>query len=429
MTALLPVLLQAAALAGDGGWSMVALPVASPQEVAANDSYDAQLQRARALATSGDQAQREQAIALYAQMLERSPGNSDVLLGRGRTFAWMGRYPESEADLTAVTTRAPEYADAWSALGDMYLWSGRPQQAAEAYGHWMALKPDDPAAAIARGRAHRAAGDAEAARVDFAAAQARGADAEVVAQLVESTRPRIATPESVVTGGFDWSLRAGYGHTAFSGSRDDWNDAELSLRRRFARGSLALEWLQADHFRTTDPAWALDGYAALWSRAYANARYQHGPDNGVLPSEAWRVELFQGVGRGWELSASVDHLRFSSDTEFYGIGVGRYVGNWYARYKLQHVPGEGSGSWSHRALLRNYYRGDADDYVEVSASSGRSTDLDRFGGLVRDSSASLGVAWVHFVQPRWGFKLGAGFANDEGGINERSVSVALYTRW
>ncbi len=429
MTALLPILIQAAALAGDAGWSMAALPVASPQEVAASDSVDAQLKRARSLATSGDPAQRDQALVLYGQMLERSPDNSDVLLARGRTFAWMGRYPESEADLAAVTAHSPENSDAWSALGDMYLWSDRPQLAAQAYDHWVALKPADPAASIARGRAHRAAGEAEAARADFAAAQAGGADAGVVARLLESTQPRIATPESVLSGDFNWLLRAGYGRTAFSGGRADWNDADLSLRRRFARGSLALEWLQADHFGSTDSAWALDGYAALWSRAYANARYQHGPGNGVLPSEAWRVELFQGVGRGWELSASVDHLRFSSDTEFYGIGVGRYVGNWYMRYKLQHVPGAGSGSWSHRALLRNYYRGDADDYFEVSAGSGRSTDLNRFGGVVRDSSASLGVAWVHFVQPRWGFKLGAGVGNDQGGFNERSVSVALYTRW
>lgn len=429
MTALLPILIQAAALAGDAGWSMAALPIASPQEVVASDSYDAQFQRARSLATSGDTAQREQALVLFGQMLERSPGNSDVLLARGRTLAWMGRYPASEADLTAVTTRSPDNSDAWSALGDMYLWSDRPQLAVQAYDHWVALKPADPAASIARGRAYRAAGEVEAARTDFAAAQARGADTQVVARLVESTQARIATPESVLSGDFVWSLRAGYGRTAFSGGRAAWNDADLSLRRRFARGSLALDWLQADHFGKTDSAWALDGYASLWSRAYANARYQHGPGSGVLPSEAWRMELFQGIGRGWELSASVDHLRFASDTEFYGIGVGRYVGNWYMRYKLQHVPGTGSGSWSHRALLRKYYRGDADDYVEVNAGSGRSTDLDRFGGIVRDNSASLGVAWVHFVQPRWGFKLGAGFANEEGGFNERSVSLALYTRW
>ena len=149
----------------------------------------------------------------------------------------------------------------------------------------------------------------------------------------------------------------------------------------------------------------------------------------MLPKQSWRVEVFQGVGSGWELSASVDQLRFSDTTEFYGVGVGRYVGNWYGRYKLQHVPGVGSGSWSHRVLLRNYYKGDADDYLEVSVSSGRSTDLDRFGGVVRDNNAAIGVAWRHQVTPNWGFKLGAGYADDDGGFDEQRLSGSIYTRW
>jgi YaiO family outer membrane protein len=422
MRLLLPALLPLALLS-------VGAPAAAQSAPAAADGYVARLEQARALATSGDPAQREQALALYAAMLADSPGNSDVLLARGRTFAWMQRYAEAESDLRAVTGARPDYADAWSALGDMYLWSGRPRLAADAYAHWVALAPDDPAPRVARGRALRDAGDPEGARIDFAAAAERGAPAADVARLAAGADPRTALPEATVGDGYSWSLRAGVDRTTFTGGREAWTDADVALRRKFERGSLALEWLQADHFGSTDHAWALDGYVSLWARAYANLRYQRGPSDGILPRDAWRAELFQGVGRGWELSASVDHLRFNSDTEFYGVGVGRYVGNWYLRYKLQHVPGVSSGSWSHRVLARNYYRGDADDYVEVSASSGRSSDLDRTGALVRNSNAALGVAWVHYFHPRWGFKLGAGYADDADGFDERRLSFALYTRW
>ena len=85
--------------------------------------FDAQFQAARNLAISG---QREAALAAFGALLQRSPGNADVLLGRGRLYAWMGRWPQAEADLTAVTAASPAYADAWSALGDLYLWSDRP---------------------------------------------------------------------------------------------------------------------------------------------------------------------------------------------------------------------------------------------------------------------------------------------------------------
>lgn len=410
-------------------WLLLALgacaSVAMAQE-AEPDALTVQLREVQQMATSG---QRPQALERYTALLAEHPGNGDLLLARGRTYAWDGQYAAAEADLQTVVRNSPDYADAWSALGDMYRWSDRPQQAADAYGRWVALQPQDPAARIARGRALRDAGQRAAAREDFDAAAGLGADPAEVASLQQSLLPRMANPDVTNVAGYRWGASAGWDHTRFSGGRESWNDADLSLRRYFERGSLGLEMLRADHFGSSDIAWALDGYAPLWSRAYANLRYQQGPSSGVLPKQAWRAEVFQGVGDGWELSASVDHLRFSGDTEFYGVGVGRYVGNWYGRYKLQHVPGVGNGSWSHRVMLRNYYKGDADDYLEVSVSSGRSTDMDRFGTVVRDSNAAVSVAWKHYVAPNWGFKLGAGYADDDGGYSEQRVSFALYTRW
>lgn len=428
MSLLLFATLQTALLAGSGGIATI-IDSPSVQDAAPAQDYESRLLQARDLATSGDPGQREQAITLYGAMLQTSPDNSDVLLARGRTYAWMGRYAEAEADLRAVTERKADYADAWSALGDMYLWNDRPKLAADAYTHWVVLAPEASAPLIARGRAWRAAGEMDLARADFAAAGEHGAEAVQIASLNESTVLRLAVPDAFLTDGYRWSLRAGIDHTGFSGGREAWNDSNVSLRRKFERGSLALEWLRADHFNRSSNAWALDGYVSLWSRAYANLRYQRGPRGGLMANQAWRAELFQGIGSGWELSASIDHLRFSADTEFYGLGVGRYVGNWYLRYKLQHVPGASSGSWSQRAVVRNYYRGNADDYLEFSAGHGRSMDLDRFGALVRNSNASFGVNWVRYFRQGWGFKLGGGYADDAGGFNEQQLSLALYRRW
>jgi len=392
----------------------------------APDSLTAQMAQIRGLATGG---QRAEAIERYTALLAEHPGNGDLLLARGRTYAWDGQYAAAEADLGTVVRTSPGYADAWSALGDLYRWSDRPQQAVDAYARWVELAPQDPQARIARGRALRDAGQPAAARADFDAALAMGADPAEVDSLRQSLLPRTANPDAMIAGGYRWGANAGWDHTGFSGGRQSWNDANLTLRRYFERGSLGLELLRADHFGRDDTAWALDGYVPLWTRAYANLRYQQGPSAGVLPKQAWRAEVFQGVGSGWELSASVDHLRFSGNTEFYGIGVGRYVGNWYGRYKLQHVPGVGSGSWSHRVLLRNYYRGDADDYWEVNAGTGRSTDMDRFGTVVRNSNAAVGVAWMHYFAPHWGLKLGAGYADDDGGFAEKRLSLSVYSRW
>ena len=389
--------------------------------------FDQQFKAARDLATSG---KRAEAIRAYSVLLDRSPENADVLVGRGRVHAWDGRWTQAETDLRAAVSVAPTYADGWSALGDMYLWSDRPVQAAEAYGRWAALRPGDPAPRIARGRALRAAGDLASARGEFEAAGTLGADAGEIQDHLLSLQQRVQNPEAVVPEGYLWSARLSADRTSFSPARDRWSDYGLSLRRHFDRGSLAVEWLGAHRFGDSDRAWALDGYVDLWPKAYANLRYQHGPQAALFPERAWRAEIFQGVGPGWELSASYDRLAFTrSDVEFYSVGVGKYVGNFYLRARTLYVPGNGTHSVGYRGLVRYYYAGDADNYVELTGGSGSGTDILRDGAVSRRHSTSAGIAWVKYPTPRWGFKLGFDYGDEDQGFTAHNVSGALYRRW
>lgn len=417
------LLLSLAALAADpviaANGQMDATQVVSP----AHESDAELFQRARALAASD---QREEAIRLYGELLARDPENADARLARGRTHAWMDQWVEAEADLTAVTAASPLYADAWSALGDMYLWSGRATQAVDAYSQWQALQPDRPEPLLARSRARRANGDLDSARADLDAAAVRGADPGAVADGLESlAAPRVNNPEAVAPEGFAWSLQAETGRTWFSGNRDDWDDHALVVRRYLPRASVALELLETRRFGTDDHAWAVDAYVDVWARAYANLRYQHAPDGARYPDHAWRAELFQGVGEGWELSASIDQLRFGSDTtDIYGVGVGRYTGNFYLRGRSRYVAS--SGSVNHRGQVRYYYAGNGSDYFEVSAGSGRSQE-ERAGITIDEESSSVGLAFVRFLTPNAGLKLSAGYADDTP--RESSLSATVYYRW
>lgn len=399
----------------------------SPVPVSKPDEYGEQFRAARELAQSG---KHEKAIHAYSELLVHSPGNVDVLLGRGRVHAWMGHWREAETDLRAAVTISPTYADAWSALGDMYMWNNRPSEAVEAFGRWIQLHPDEPTARVARGRALRAAGDYSGSRADFEAARARGAEAGQVGRDLQAMMPRVQNPEAGVPEGYHWSASLFAKRTAFSPQRDGWNDYGLSLRRHFERGSLAVEFLEARRFDLGDRAWALDGYADLWHRAYANLRYQHTPQGVLYPDRAWRVDIYQGFGQGWEMSASYDRLEFAPpDIGIYGLGLGKYVGNFYLQGRSLWV--SGNESPSQRALVRYYYAGDGDNYVEVSAGSGRSSDeLARArGGTDMIRRSSIGIALVRYWNPNWGFKIAADHADEERGYAEHGISGTLYRRW
>ena len=392
-------------------------------------SYEAKFQLARLLSYT---RQREEAIRLYTELLSTRPTNSDLLLGRGRTYAWEGRWSESEADLTAVTARLPDYGDAWAALGDLYLWSGRPADAIQAYTRWVSVQPTEPAAYLARSNAYRSSADRSAARADLEKARASGAsDAEVdrlIAALEQRSEAQAAQP-----GNFRWLAHVGDTYSNFSAGRSAWSEYDASVRWYFPRGSLAAESLVARRFSLTDHALALDGYADAWRRAYLNLRYQYSPNATLYPQQAYRAELFQGIGRGWEPSLSYDHMSFTgSDVDLYGVGLGKYVGNWYLRWRTLFIPSTPALGVSHRAVARYYFSGNADDYVELNGGFSHGSELLAHSVVVNVTrSWTAGAQIQKFFTPRWGIWL-TGSRSDEHTANpfvEWDASLTLLLRW
>lgn len=383
-------------------------PPASQSSAAAPDagvSFDAAYARARAHANSGQSAL---ALAEYDALLARAPGNVDVLLGRGIVLSRLARWPEAEADLTTAAQAAPEYADVWAALADLYRWSGRQAQAVDAYERLIALEPDAPAHRLAR--------------------------AALLPQAGRSLDARAASPDAVAAG-YRWMANLSSSWRDV-GAGPRWNEQTVSVRHYLRGASLAFESLRAQRLAQTGHAWALDGYLDLWRGAYANLRYQRAPGARLFPANAGRVELYQALGQGWELALSDDLLGFDSRVNIYGVGLARYSGNFYVQLRHQKIVSSGSSAsnGSHgsgeRLLGRYYYRGDADSYIELRVNRGRSDDaLSLNGGRTR--SGGGGVDLMHYFTRDWGGGIGASFSRDgdANGGPERGLSFALYRRW
>ena len=389
-------------------------------------SFDQRYEAARALANAGE---RDAAINAYSVLLTQSPGNADVLLGRGLVYARAGRWNESESDLRAALERSPAYADLWSALGNMYAWSDRPVAAVDAYSHLIELRPSDAFAYTSRALAYRAVGDLALAKEDFLKAKALGAVPEQIDTYLAGLVSRTSSPDAIAPLGYRWSAGLSSSLSDFTPARAQWRDDALSVRHYFEEGSLALELLNAHRFNKSDHAFAVDGYASLWDRAYTNLRCQFTTHASLYPHNSWRAELFQGVGTGWELSVSHDQLAFGgTPVRMYGLGLGKYVGNFYVRVRHLIIPGGNGKSVSDRLLGRYYYSGDADNYFELNAGSGRNDDpLVIANG--KENHSSVGAVFVHYPSTQWGYKIGFDYAKESNSFRERDYSLALYRRW
>jgi YaiO family outer membrane protein len=372
------------------------LPPTAQVQAASPASFDEQYEKARSLANAGQPAL---ALPAYNALLAQSPGNADVLLGRGIVYTRMERWSEAQADLEAAAQASPAYADVWLALGNL----------------------------------HKRQGQLDAARADFEKARALGANgADIDAALAAleprpAPQPRAGNPEAVLAAGHTW-LASLSGSATDAGSGPRWNDQTASLRHYMKGGSIGFETLRAHRFGQTGHAWALDAYAGLWTGAYANIRYQRAPAARLFPANSGRIEIYQSLGQGWEASLADDVLGFDSRVNIYGVGLGKYIGNWYVQLRHQNIVAQASHSDGQRLLARYYYAGDADSYLEATANSGRSDDpLSLSGGRARSGGGSF--TWVRYWSDNWGSKVGASFARGANESRERGLSAGLYRRW
>jgi YaiO family outer membrane protein len=231
--------------------------------------------------------------------------------------------------------------------------------------------------------------------------------------------------------GYRWTAGIADTLSVFTPARAHWDEASASLRYHWDVGSLAAEVWHADRFSLTDQAVALDGYVDLWPRAYANLRYQYSAQAELYPQRAYRAEVFQGVNGGWELSASFDDLGFAADVHMWGAGLGRYVGNWYLRWRTLYIASPRPTGTSNRALARYYYSGDPDEYLEAHAGFSHGGEyLGESLVIQADRGWTAGVAAVKYWHG-WGLKLGLDYS-DEQAVSpflERDLSLSLQRRW
>jgi YaiO family outer membrane protein len=374
-----------------------------------------------------DEGRTSEAISAYTQLIQASPRDPDLLLFRGLAYSRSRQWSLAITDLEAAAAIAPSYADVWSALGNIYRWNDQPAAAADAYARLASLRPTDPEPQHLRARSLLLTGDLAGAQQAAARARELGASPEAVQSVASALamRTQANAPDSR---GHQWSVSMGAG--GVSTANGNAQERSASLRRYTDWGSIAVETLLLRRFDTTDNAVAIDAYPRLWSGAYANVRYQHSASPTWYPGTSWRAELYQGIGQGWEVAASRDYLGFQSRVNIDGVALAKYWGSLYLRWRHQRVSSDASSGSGDRMVVRYYYEGDADHYLEGNVSNGRSDDFS--GTLVSGSrSDSRGVVWYHFVTRNWGFKTSWSQSKDTSlpDGRERSLNAGLTYRW
>ncbi len=382
------------------------------------ESRDALLGLARAYA----RAERYQdALRTYNQLLKKHPEDLEGRLGRGRLLGWMEKYERAERDLKWATNNHGNAPDPWNALGNLYLWWGKPEKAEKAFDQLIQQRPDDPEAYIARGNARDQQGKYELADRDYRTAEKKSDSPREVKRL---RRNRQWNPDR-----YPWEARLTGSQTSFHDRFEDWRVQTLRIGRSFPEGAGALEVARRDRFGDVDTTVAGDVYRTLWKNAYGNLRVQWGPDPDTMPRTDVLLELFQGIGNGWEISPGYRNMNFPSDNvDIYSVALGKYVGNWYLRLKSQVVKETKDDGIS--ATLTARYNLNRSDVLEFIVGAGEETVPLAEGRVFEDQQTeTYGFRMQKFITPRWGLEGALEYRDEDTVPIRRTASIGIIHRW
>jgi YaiO family outer membrane protein len=298
------------------------LVLSTPVTVAAAENV---LSQARNAAT------RAEGLTILEKHLGESPNDVDARLLYGLMLSWEGRYDDARRELRRVLEQSPTYTDARIGLMNLEWWSNHPSAARE--------------------------------QVDFILSRDAGnTQARVMRQRLDaSNRP--------------WTLMTAIAHDRFSDGRQSWNEQLVSLSRQTMAGSVILRAAHADRFGLSDQQFEVDFYPTIRAGTYGFVSIGMAPEHDLYPRHRFAFDLYQSIGKGFEISGGYRRLEFGDATSIYVGTVTKYIGSWMLTGKIFHVPGEGPlDSTSGHAVVRRYFGGDGTSFAGASYSQGLSRE-------------------------------------------------------
>jgi YaiO family outer membrane protein len=325
-----------------------AIPIVSDEDI---------LTRARNLSAA---KKRPEALALLQKHLEESPTDVDARLLYGEMLSWEGRWDQAREALEGVLNQTPTYTDAALALINVELWSDHPEQADKIANRFLERTPNHIDLLLARARVMRAL---KRPKEELQAL-------ETVLRLEPANAEAKDMRRSVEEQSREWKAAVNVNTILFSDHRSAWEEQYLSVSRGLNAGSLILRVSRAYQYGYKSTLGEVDWYPSFRPGTYMYLNAGYSPEGILYPTFRAGAELFQSLGHGYEASAGLRRLQFTSTRlNVYTASAGRYHKDWYGSVRTFITPGDPRPSVSFQVQLRRYF-GDGERYVSFRYGRG-----------------------------------------------------------
>jgi YaiO family outer membrane protein len=364
----------------------------------------------------------EDALVMLDGLIATRPDDNDLHLFRGFALRRLGKRGEAEASFRRVVEANPSYGDAWLGLAVVLNRPGRRREAMEAVDIAAGLQPTNPDVQIQRAWILNDTGRPGASLQALRQARELGASQEDVDQARLDMRRGAY--------GRYWQAQTYRENLDWDSGRADWDTRSLMLTRKVDGGSTGLEHREVTRFGRTDHALGLDVYRMLWAGAYGNFRMDWTSSATVLPKLEYLADIYQDLGNGWEGMLGWSRREVpGEDVDSYRIQIGRYVDEWYLRYRLQLTPVAGTTGSAHAFIARRFL-GSVDDFLEATVGFGEeATEVAAGPTIVRRDNDYAVLRYQTFLDEHLGLFAVGSISHYDRLPDFKSLSVGVMYRW
>ena len=371
------------------------------------------LTRARSLSSN---KHRPEALALLKTHLEESPTDVDARLLYGLILSWDGRWDEAREALEGVLSQTPGYVDAALALTNVELWSDHPEQADQIVSRFLERTPNHIDLLLARARVMRSL---KRPKEEMQAL-------ETVLKIDPGNEEALDLRRAVQEASREWKSGYNFNTILFSDHRSAWVEQSASLRRGLNQGSFIFRVSRANQYGYSSTLGEIDWYPSIRPGTYFYLNAGYSPEGILYPTFRAGAELYQSLGHGFEASAGMRRLQFTSTRlNVYTASAGRYHKNWYGSLRTYITPGDPKPSVSFQAQVRRYF-GDGERYLSFRYGRGAAPfeirNLNEIGVL--DSSSYSGEIYWRFLT-RLLLNVSGGLSGDDRIDHDRLMQYYL----
>jgi YaiO family outer membrane protein len=297
---------------------------------------------ARRLANAG---QRAAAMRLLDARLIAVSSDTDARTLRGQIHSWEGRRADARADLEAVLAAVPGHVDAIAALARVELWDGQADRSEALAARGLQINPQSADLMEIRALALEQASRYREARDQIETLLRQDASHERARRI----RRRLVDREPATFVGL--SYRA----DRFDDGRQGWSEGNVSLSRQFGLGTAGVRAYGAKRFGLSDYQLEVEAYPRIAPGTYLYVAGAYSPDATLYPERRGAFDLNQSLGGGWEATAGIRRMEFTSTVQIYTGALSKYTGNWLLTARGWMNPDRDSDALTLNVGARRYF--------------------------------------------------------------------------